>query len=113
MAHRGRPTLDITFVAAGAGDSGECVALAAAPLRLRPPLHPTDGSWVNLCEPWLSALRRKKLPHSVHRNVKELAADSLAPADDSKDNLDRSCGPTTRQIFERHSGHCAPIDSVA
>lgn len=71
---------------------------------------PTYGSWMNLVERWFSALTTKKLQRSAHRNVKELAADIRAWADNwNTDPKPFVWHKTAEQILERLAAYCAAI----
>ncbi|MDZ7676004.1 MAG: IS630 family transposase [Acidimicrobiales bacterium] len=71
---------------------------------------PTYGSWMNLVERWFSALTTKKLQHSAHTTVKELAADITAWVDTWNDDpTPYIWTKTADQILDRLAGYCAAI----
>ena len=74
---------------------------------------PTYGSWMNLVERWFSALTTKKLQHSAHRNVKELAKDIRAWAEAWNENPTPFVWhKTAEQILERLADYCATINQA-
>jgi len=72
---------------------------------------PTYGSWMNLVERWFSTLTTKKLRHSSHDSVKELAAD----IEDWVQHWNNNPKPftwhkTADQIIERLGRYCEQIN---
>jgi hypothetical protein len=66
---------------------------------------------MNLVERWFSALTTKKLQRSAHRNLKELAADIHAWADNwNTDPKPFVWHKTIEQILERLAGYCAALN---
>jgi transposase len=72
---------------------------------------PTYGSWMNLVERWFSTLTTKKLQHSAHRSVKELADDIRAWADTwNNDPKPFTWHKTADEILQRLAHFCAQIN---
>jgi hypothetical protein len=74
---------------------------------------PTYGSWMNLVERWFSALTTKKLQRSVHRTVKDLAADIRSWAGTWNDNPKPfTWHKSADDILQRPAGYCTAINQM-